>query len=388
MSSTLPPVLPSRTFQDFLADMIAAWAANTNTTPALQSGDPLLAIFQAVAAQDVFLESVVTALINLTRAQTSAGSDLDTWMAQFAFTRLPATSAVGGVTLGANAVHSAPVSIPAGTVVQTTGGGIQYQLIADTTQSAWSSGSNAYILPANTLSINATAQALVAGAASNVQANQLVQFPSPIAGVDTVTNPAAIGNGLNAETDSAFRNRFVLYLTTLSKATSGAIYEAAISVQEGLDVVLLDNSNINGTFTPGEYVVVVDDGSGNPPSSLLTAVSQAVGAVTAFTVQWDVVGPTLTNVTISLAVQVSSGYVPSTVTANVQTAVAAYVNALTIEAPLYISGIISSALSVPGVSSVQAGTTLINGAQSDIIPSARGVVRTTAGSVSVSTYTG
>ncbi len=386
--ANLPAVLPNKTYQQFVSDMIASWASNVGVQPQLNSGDPLLAIFQAVAGQGVFLEAVILALINLTRAQTSTGADLDTWMAQFNFLRLAASYAQGAVTLATLSVHSTATTVPVGSIIQTTGGAIQYQIIADTTQPAYSASANAYILPANTLSIAATVQALVAGAGSNVQANLLVSFASPIAGIDTVTNALAITNGTNSETDSAFQARFILYLDSLSKATKSAILEAIDSVQAGLDVVLLDNENVTGAFTPGMFTVVVDNGTGNPPSSLLSAVSAAVGAVAGFTIQYNVIGPISTVATISLNVQVATGYIASAVETAVQTAIEGYVNALTIGAALYLSDIVDTAAAIPGVTSVSLPSVLLNGAQTDLVPAATAVIRTTLSDITVGTYSG
>ena len=385
---SLPPILPNKTFQQFISDMVASWAANTGVAPNLASGDPLLAFFQACSAQAVFLESVILSLINLTRAQTSTGADLDTWMAQFSFTRLPAVSAEGPVTLSALSAHSTATPAPAGSIIQTPGGAIQYQLVADTTQAAWSVSANAYVLPPNTLSMTATAQALVAGAGSNVQAGLLTSFASPISGIDTVTNPGAILDGINAEPDAAFQARFILYLDSLSKATSAAILEAIDSVQAGLDVVLLDNQNAAGAFTPGMFTVVIDNGTGSPPSSLLNAVSVAVGAVAGFTIQYNVIGPVLTSVTVALNIEVDSGFIPASVENAVAAAVAAAVNGLSIGAGLYLSGIVNAATAVAGVNSVELNSVLVNGAATDLLATETAVIRTTVAQVTVGTYVG
>lgn len=384
--ANLPPLLPSITYPQLVSNIINAYAAETGTSPQLTPGDPLLALIQGVSSQIVFIEYVVQQLVNVTRAQTSTGGDLDTWMAQFNFTRLPASYAEGAVTLSVNSVHNNSVSAPVGAVVQTSGGAIQYQLVADTTQAAYNATTNSYVLPAGSLSITATAQALVAGSASNVQSGQLAQFASPPAGIDSVTNASAITNGIDPETDDAFRARFVLYLQGLSKATASAVGAAIESVQAGLTYTILTNTNNALQYQPGMFLVVVNDGSGSPSSALLNEVSSAVGAVAPLTVQYNVVGPTPVAGAIALSVALDSGYTLSQVLSAVQTAVSTYANAVTLGGVVTVSGVIQAAMAVAGVLSVAPGVT-INSVAADFNMSGVEVFVCPAASVAVSQYT-
>ncbi len=384
--ANLPPALPSLSYSQLVQNIIASYAAATNTQPQLSPGDPLLAFIQGVSSQLVYVEAVINQLAAVTRAQTSTGGDLDTWMAQFSFTRLPATFASGSFTLSVLSTHSTAVTVPVGIVIQTTGGAIQYKLIADTTQTAYNSAFNAYVLPANTYSINVTAQALVAGSASNVQIGQVNAFATQPAGIDLVTNNAAITNGIDAETDTAFRARFLLYLQGLQRATLPAIESAIVGVQSGLTYTVLDNTNNALQFQPGEFLVVINDGSGNPPSSLLAAVSAAVGAVAPLTVQWNVIGPTPVSGTVTLAVSLAAGYTLVMVQSYVQAAVSNYAQSVPLGGVVAISGIVQAALGVAGIVSVQAGVT-INGGTVDLILSGLEVLVCPPASVTVTQYT-
>lgn len=388
--------LPVKTFDQFVQDQVSAWANAIGITPALTDGDALLAAFQAFAGQLLFIQSQVQLVVALTRAQTSTGADLDSWMAQFNFTRLPATFAEGEVTFAKNQAATSQVLIPAatlsggvysgGTTVQTTGGAIQYQVIPDTTQPTYNSALNAYVLAVGQISLTASVQALASGSAYNVSAGQLVQIGSSLAGIDSVTNAAAINNGANAETDSAFLARFPLYLASLAKATEEAILYAATSVQLGLTASALENELPTGATQNGSFTVVVDNGSGTTPSGTVTDVYNAVFAVRAFTVQPFVVAATVLTATIVLAVRVASGYVSGTVTANVQTAISAAVDALADGATLYVSTVEAAALSVAGVTSVQPATTTINGSQADLVPTAFQVIKSATTNITVNTY--
>ncbi len=378
-----------KTISGIVSDEVATWSAQTDTTPVFTSGDPLLAFFQSVAVQVDFLQAQIQIVLNLARAQTSTGADLDSWMRQFNFFRLGADFATGLETFIRLTPSSSQVVVPIGAIVQTVGGEIQYEVVSDSTQSAYSVTAGGYVLPAGQLSVDATVEALVGGSASNVLANTLVQFGSSLPGIDQVTNLSPITNGQDAEPDASFRSRFILYLATLAKATEAAIRAAALSVQQGLLISLLENVQPNGTALLGSFTVVVDDGSGNPPASLLNAVFNAVDAVRAFSVQPFVVGPIQLVVTITLGVRLGTlpaGTLAAAVYVSVQNAIAAMVNELGPGEPLTGSSVIQAALSISGVASVSPSSVTLNGATADLMPTLQQEVRTSTATIAVSTY--
>src|SRR5690348_3216496 len=167
--------LPTKTFTQFVQDQASSWAASTGQAPVFSSGDVLLAVFQAVALTCDFLQALIVQVNNIARAQTSTDADLDSWMSQFNFPRLPATFADGQVTFTKFTPAPNPINIPAGSIVQTQDGTIQYQAVADLNQPAWNSALNAYVLTAGSTQLVATVQALQPGTISNVVANSLVQ---------------------------------------------------------------------------------------------------------------------------------------------------------------------------------------------------------------------
>lgn len=379
--------IPSKTFAQLITDMTTQWANAVGVTPALEPGDMLLAIFEAAAGQVVFLQGQAQLINNVSRAQTSTGADLDSFYAQFSFTRLPATYNTGQVTFGKLSPSASQALVPAGTIVQTPGGATQYQAVADTTQPTWSASLNAYVMAPGQTSLTATVQALVAGTGPNVSAGALSQIASSVPGIDTVTNGAAINNAVNAESDTAFRARFVLYLAGLARATEGAILSAIAGVQQNLQVNLLENETPSGATQLGQFTAVIDDGSGSPPSSLIISIQNAVNAVRGFTILANVVACTKVVPTIALNVRVATGYTASTVEAAVQTAVVAAVNAVVLgTASLFISTIEAAALAVPGVAAVQPGQTKIDGSNADLALTAFQAPRIAVGNVSCGTY--
>ena len=375
---------PIKTFSGFVSDMTVAWGASIGLTPTFNEGDVLLAIFEAVASQDVFLQAQAQLVNQIARLTTSIGSDVDTFLAQFGFTRLPAVLATGTETFTAPQPAPAQVLIyPAAGVVSTVGGAITYSVVPDTNQSAWNATLGAYVLPQGQTSVAVTIQADAAGASYNVQAGQLTVLTQPIPGISSVTNPSSIDNGVNAESDTAVKARFVQWLNSLSKATQAAIIAAVSAVQAGLMFNLLENTTPGNTSAVGQFVAVIDNGTGTPPSSLVNAVQSAINSVRGFTILGTAVAVTPINPTIGLSVRVAAGYVSATVEAAVAAAVAALV--LPIGQTLFVSSLESAALAVPGVVSVQPGTT-INGVNADLIFTGFQAARITTGHVSVGTY--
>lgn len=381
--------LPSKNFQQFVSDTAAAWAAILGFQPTLQPGDALLALMESVCAQMVFIQAQIQIVNNLTRAQTSTGADLDSWMAQFNFTRLPASFDTGSVTFTKLTAAASQVLIPVGLQVQTAGGAIVYTVVGDNSQPTWNPTFNAYVLAPGQTSLTATVQAVVAGTSSNVAIGQISQIlgGSSSAGIDQVSNGAPITNALNAETDDAFRARFIGYINSLSKATYGAIVSAIQGVQQGLLFTLQENVDTGGNFRPGEFVATVDDGSGNPPVSLVNAVQTAINAVRGFTILAEAVAVNIINSVIFLAIRVDPTFVSVDVEEAVAAAVVAAVNNNPLgNSPLFISFINDTALTVPGCKGVQPGTTTIDGVAADKVFTEFQAVRTAIGSVTVGTY--
>jgi len=389
MAAGLPSTanLQFKTFDQLVADFENRWGGATGTTPNLKSGSVALALFQTYATQIVYFEFLLQAVIAMARLSTASGSDVDSFVNDFGMTRLAATFATGPVTLSVLSPAVQQATIPVGTIIQSQGGVYQYQLIADTNQPAYNESLNAYVLEATQTSITATAQAVFAGASQNVQANILTQLGQAGSGIDTVTNSAPIINGKDPETDAQVKARFVQFIAALSKATQAAILFAVNSVQQGLDVNLLDNMNSAAEEQPGMFTVVVEDGSGTLSAALESAIYAAVDAVRAFTIQFTVIPPTLVDPTIALNIRVAPSGNVTAVIQNVTTAILDYVNSLTIGEELYLLRLVQVAEDAdPNVVSVQPGSVLIDGEAQDLGITPVQLVRVTSGNITVATY--
>jgi uncharacterized phage protein gp47/JayE len=313
----------------------------------------------------LWLQGLILQLLTTTRAATATGSDLDSWMADFGVTRLPAVAATGTVVFSRFTATQA-ASIPLGVVVQSADGTQQFFVIADASQPAYNDGDEAYLIPAGVASISATVQAAVPGLAGNLAAGVIAVLGQSISGVDSVTNPAAFASGAAAESDAALRVRFVGYLASLAKATKLAVGNAIVSVHEGLSYTLTEDYTYAGAYQPGYFYVVVDDGSGSPPAPLLAAVSSCIDAVRGCGLQFGVFAPVPVTAAVAVTVSCASGYTHVAVAAAVQAAILSYIEALPVGGSLYWSRLYQIIYAAsPGVATVTDLT--VNGGTSDLI---------------------
>jgi len=374
------PSMSSKSFTQIVSDMVTAVQGRATALIDFAIGSVLRSVIEAVASVVVWLESLILVLLQTTRLATSSGSDVDSFVADFGLVRLPAQASTGQVTF-ARFTATMQAIIPVGALVQTSDGTQQFTVIADTTQPAYNAGLGAYVLPPGTASGAATVQAVNAGAAGNVSAGTITVVAQAIAYIDTVTNALGFTNGANAETDAALRTRFVAYIASLSKATKTAIANAILSLKTGVSETLVENALYNGTYNPGYFYAVVDDGTGTPGSSFLSAASNAIDAVRPFTVSFGVFAPVVVTANVAMTAAIAAGYDPVATKATVRAAVLAYIGSQTLGQSLPYTRILQIAYdSSPGVTNIT-GLTL-NGGTADLAATAQ--QRILAGTVTVS----
>lgn len=371
--------LPLLTFSVLLQRMAASVQGAATALVDLSIGSVLRACLEASAAIALWLQWLILQVLALTRASTSNGRDLDSWMADFSFTRLPGAQAAGIVTF-ARYTPGLQALIPLGAVVRTTDGSLSFSVIEQSSNPAWN-GSSGYTLAANAVSVDLPVQAGQSGSSGNVQPFAVGLLTVPITGVDTVANQQGFSGGLDAESDLSFRLRFTAYINSRSLATSGAIREAIASVQQGLRDAVLENQDVTGAPLPGNFIVVVDDGSGFPPDSLLAAVAGAVEAVRPIGSSYGVSGPLVIPIVVQMTLETNNPATRDSVVTTVQQAVTAWIAQLPIGGTLAISKI--DAIAHGCDTSVQSvlGTT-IDLATSDVTAPPSGVLVAAAVTVS------
>lgn len=204
---TLSPV----SSQQFLQDMIAYAQANSALT-AFGLGDPERAILEAVAIELAAQSLAVTTGVDqyaVTGAQTA-----------FGFPALPAAFATGSATFSG----TGGTAVPSGTQISTVPAPGVSTITYQTTQAG--------TLPAGsgTQSLAIPISALSPGASSNVLANTITNLVLSVPGIASVTNPAAITNGQNAQTQAEQQAAFARFVSGLMDGTAASLVNAALSV--------------------------------------------------------------------------------------------------------------------------------------------------------------
>lgn len=366
--------LTTKTFSQLVSDQATVVQGAAAGLTDFSVGSILRAFTEAVALVGLWLQAMLIQTVRMTRAATSSGADLDTWVADFGLTRAPAGYAAGDVTFGRTASANV-ASIPLGALVRSSDGSQTYVVIADNTKPGYRPATEVYEMAIGETSVAVRVRAQTAGAAANANPGAVNTISSTIVGVDTVTNTTAFTGGAGEETDTALRARFVAYMASLSKATHGAVAYAINSVQAGLTFYIADGRNPDGTPHPAFFFVVIDDGTGAPSQALLDEVGEAIDAVRAVGVSFAVFAPTILPASITAKVRVATGYDSATVTNAIRAAVTSYVNALGVGGVLHITRIAQIAYdTVPGavtnVTAIQ-----INSGTGDLVPTEMQVVK-------------
>jgi uncharacterized phage protein gp47/JayE len=371
--------LQLQTFSSLVSAAAAAVQGSAKQLIDLTVGSTLRALLEASASVGLWMQWLILQVLQMTRAATSAGADLDSWMADFDLTRLPAVAATGSVTFSRFTPTNSAL-VPLGTQVKTADATLAFDVTQDTTNATWNAMLNGYLIPAGQTNVTVPVLAEVAGSSGNVQANTITLVSTAIAGVDTVTNALAFTNGIDAETDAALRTRFQNYINTRCQATATAISYAVSSVQQGLTWTIQENTTAASVCTPGNFVVTVDDGTGDPSSALLANVQTAIAAVRPVGSAFQVLAPSVVAADISLTVTAAAGYTQAQAAAAAETALAAAVNAGGMGTAFMFGTIYQVALNCPSVAAVE-GVTL-NCATSDLTVTQAQVIR--AGTIKVS----
>lgn len=136
--------MDTKDFNTLVAEQVAA----------IQGGSILRAVVEAYSAVAMWLQSLVLTLLALTRAATSSGADLDSWVGDFGVTRIGAEYADGMVRFARYTATSQAV-VPVGSIAQTRDGSQQYSVQADATQSTWEASLKGYVLPPGITSLSA-----------------------------------------------------------------------------------------------------------------------------------------------------------------------------------------------------------------------------------------
>ena len=172
----------SKNFATLVSDQVTAIQGAATKLVDLTIGSILRAVVEANAAVVLWLQGLVLTLLAKTRAATSNGSDLDTWVADFGLTRLAAVAASGSVTF-ARFTPTNAATVPIGSLVQTGDGTQKYAVTIDVTNPAYSSGAGGYVIGAGVSSVTVPVLGPLAG-------QVVVKLATPL--TDVRTPPEAV----------------------------------------------------------------------------------------------------------------------------------------------------------------------------------------------------
>ena len=331
-------------------------------------GSVVRALLEANASVGLWVQWLIVQVLATTRASTSVGGDLDSWVADFGLSRFPAEAAGGSVTFSRITAGLA-TTIASGVLVR-TGLGVADQIfsvVGDSSNPAWTGTGYALAAANNSVTVKVVAQQ--AGAAGNVVAGSVSTLGSAIPGVDAVSNASAMSGGVDAESDAMLRLRFSGFLDSRNRATNQAVGFAISSIRQGVSYTIADRTDPSGATRAGFFTVTVDDGTGAPSSDFVAQVAAAVDLVRPIGSSFSVRPPLVIPISIGLTVTGSAN-----AAANVQAAVRAYVAALPIGAVLTVTRLYQIAYGADATVT-NAGGALINGVGGDYTPPIYGLLR-------------
>jgi uncharacterized phage protein gp47/JayE len=369
--------LQLQTFTTVVGNMVAAIQGAATQLLDLTVGSTLRAVVEANASLALWMQWLIVQVLRVTRAATSEGADLDSWMADFGVARVPAVPATGTIVFSRFSPTNAAF-IPVTTTVKTADGTQSFAIASDPASPSYSpaqSGTpSGYTIGAGIASLTLPAFALTPGRAGNVRPSTIALISAALPGVDSVVNPGAFTGGLDAESDAALRTRFGNFLASRTRATPVAIGYAVASVQQGLATLLMENQTPDGTATPGTFTLTIDDGSGAPPASLLTAIAAAIEAVRPLGSVYTVQPPIVQRPAIGMTIATAASANHATVVAAVTAALSAALSALPIGGALAYSRLAAIAYAAdPAVTNVTAVT--LNGGVGDLVPPPAGLIK-------------
>lgn len=296
--------ITGQNFQSIVANIVAQTQAAAKATVDFTTGSVPLALAQSIAGVALWLQGLILQVLALSRASSSQGPDLDSWMADFSFPRNAAVAATGTLTFARFQPTSSAVILP-GMLASASIGGAQFIVTLDPTNGLYSAsaggpGVPGYVIAPSVTSGTVPAAAVTPGSAGNVTIGAIGLLLQSVSGINTVTNGVNFSGGIDAESDAAFRLRFQTFINALMKGTAAAIAYALNSLRPGLSFKILENMTPALVAQNGTVTVLFDDGTGSPPASLLQAALIAVEAVRCVGITIFVIPPTIVPANISM----------------------------------------------------------------------------------------
>ena len=238
--------------------------------------------------------------------QTAQGTYLDYHAETRGITRGAAEKAAGVIRFAAADKVTAACPIEKGTVCMTAEG-VRFETTED---AAIAVGSQWADVPA---------QAVEAGAGSNVIAGTVTLLSAMPVGVVQCTNPAAFSGGCDAESDEALRGRVLASYQRLPNGANAAYYEQEAMRYPGVAAA----KAVGRARGIGTVNVVIATHAGVPDAALLAAVETDLQKKREIAVDVKVLAPAVETVAVTAALKAAPGYTFAEVKAGAQSALEA-----------------------------------------------------------------
>lgn len=210
-----------QTYDDILARMAEKYREISGNTPAEASD---IYVRLQVLAGELYSAYMTMEWLKRQMFVPTAGEEyLDLHAMERGLTRREASKAVGSVIFSVSEPAIQEINIPKGTVVATNE---EYPLRFETVESV--------SIPIGALSVHAQIQALSEGRAYNVKAGKITVMVTPVAGVQSVTNPDECTAGTDRESDENLRDRVIESFKFASNGTNCAYYKTIATEVEGV----------------------------------------------------------------------------------------------------------------------------------------------------------
>lgn len=357
--------LSVKPFSEIVSDQVSSIQGSMEDIQ-FPEGSFELALVESNAGMTLWLQAIMLQVAAQIYASSSTGTALDTWMAQFGFIRNGATQASGLETFSRNTTTTQGL-VQVNALVSTQVGSIQYKVYQDSTNPNWNPSLGGYVLAPGISSIDVPIQAVVAGSSGNASPGAINTIISSIVGIDSVTNDAAFINGQDQETDASFRARFINYINSLYAGTLLAYETAITNGTPAIFYKIAENKDADLVTQYGMNSIFVDDGSGDPPDSLIASVLEKINAVRGLSIQNGVYAATPLTANMTLTIEIDPAFNQAQVIEAITFSVTNYVGLLNVGQPIIFTKLYQLIYQASsGV--IEASNLLINGVAADLVP--------------------
>jgi len=257
-----------KVYEDILDAQIAKVVARTDLTD-INDGSSLKQVLAASSRSDDEQYFQMLNLRDLFDIDKATDEDLDDRAKEIQgaleltgqITRIGARRATGEVVFSRTGTVGT-VTIPIGTEVKVPAVGAAADILFTTTEEGTIAGGSQD-------SNNVDIQANVAGADGNAAPTTINGFVTKPSGVDSVSNPSTLTNGLDKESDDDFRRRLKLSIKGLARCHPAGLEAGAVGVEDpgGSGKTVVFANVVEDTVDRGEVTLYVDDGSGTAEST-------------------------------------------------------------------------------------------------------------------------